>query len=139
MKSVSESHLHVRQRASMYRYIYKLVAILFLLIATLIMFLPRILPKSYSQLPFKTLLTSTTTSFRTTSFIRHISTAEKLPMSSQRGPGAATPFLDAVTERRSYYALSKETTIPDSRVEDIVKHALTYTPTSCKSKSCFNR
>jgi predicted oxidoreductase (fatty acid repression mutant protein) len=39
-------------------------------------------------------------------------------------------FLDAVKARRSLYQLSKGGSVPDSRVEQIVKEAILHTPTS---------
>lgn len=44
-------------------------------------------------------------------------------------------FLSAVKNRRTYYGISKESTIPDSRVEEIVKDALTFTPSAFNSQS----
>ncbi|KAL6245627.1 putative nitroreductase [Rhinocladiella similis] len=49
--------------------------------------------------------------------------------------GAADNFLELVKARRSIYALSNETTIPDSRVEEIVKHAVTWAPSSYNVQS----
>lgn len=39
-------------------------------------------------------------------------------------------FLDAVKARRSLYQLSKGGSVPDARVEHIVKEAILHTPTS---------
>lgn len=37
-------------------------------------------------------------------------------------------FLDAVAERRSYYGLTKESTVSDDRIEEIVKQTILHTP-----------
>jgi len=44
-------------------------------------------------------------------------------------------FLSAVQSRRSIYAISKEKTISNERVQEIVEDALKYTPTSFNSQS----
>ncbi|KAJ9496239.1 putative nitroreductase [Exophiala xenobiotica] len=44
-------------------------------------------------------------------------------------------FLEAVKGRRSIYTLSKETTIPDSKIEEIVKFAVTWAPSSYNVQS----
>ncbi|KAK5444388.1 putative nitroreductase [Exophiala xenobiotica] len=44
-------------------------------------------------------------------------------------------FLEVVKGRRSIYTLSKETTIPDSKIEEIVKFAVTWAPSSYNVQS----
>lgn len=44
-------------------------------------------------------------------------------------------FFDLVKGRRSIYTLSNETTIPDSRVEEIVKFAVTWAPSTYNVQS----
>jgi len=44
-------------------------------------------------------------------------------------------FLDTVKNRRSIYALKKESTIPDSKLEQIVEHAITHVPSALNSQS----
>jgi len=49
--------------------------------------------------------------------------------------GAAQPFLDAAKDRRSFYQISKDSTIPDDRIVEIVKHAVLYAPSSFNSQT----
>lgn len=44
-------------------------------------------------------------------------------------------FMEAVKERRSYYGISKEQVSSDERIEEIVKDAVKYTPSSFNSQS----
>ncbi|WP_019911403.1 nitroreductase family protein [Paenibacillus sp. HW567] len=44
-------------------------------------------------------------------------------------------FLEAVQSRRSIYALSKESTISDARIQEIVEAAVLHSPTSFNSQS----
>ena len=44
-------------------------------------------------------------------------------------------LLDAIKDRRSYYALSKETTITDERLEEILETTLLHTPSSFNSQT----
>ncbi|MFD1955222.1 nitroreductase family protein [Paenibacillus thailandensis] len=44
-------------------------------------------------------------------------------------------FMEALKERRSYYGISKESTIPDEKIESLVKEAVLYTPSSFNSQS----
>ncbi|KAI4220517.1 MAG: hypothetical protein L6R36_007572 [Xanthoria steineri] len=44
-------------------------------------------------------------------------------------------FAEAVKDRRTYYALSNESTIPDSRVQEIVKDAILHTPSAFNSQT----
>lgn len=48
---------------------------------------------------------------------------------------SADAFLSAAKSRRSIYTLSSESTIPDSRVEEIVKYAATWAPSSYNVQS----
>jgi len=52
-------------------------------------------------------------------------------MSTETGQkGSATAFLEAVTARRSNYTLTPESSIPDSRIEEILKVALEQCPST---------
>jgi predicted oxidoreductase (fatty acid repression mutant protein) len=44
-------------------------------------------------------------------------------------------FFTAIRDRRSIYALSKESTLSDQRIKEIIEHALKYTPSSFNSQS----
>ncbi|CAM3344749.1 MULTISPECIES: nitroreductase family protein [Paenibacillus] len=44
-------------------------------------------------------------------------------------------FLTALKNRRSYYAISKDSVISDERIQEIVKDAVKYTPSSFNSQS----
>lgn len=44
-------------------------------------------------------------------------------------------FLTAVRERRSLYAISKESTIQDSKIEEIITEAVKYTPSAFNSQT----
>lgn len=44
-------------------------------------------------------------------------------------------FLDAVKERRSIYAISKESTVSDAQIVEIVEQAVLHSPTSFNSQS----
>ncbi|KAL8918757.1 MAG: hypothetical protein Q9172_005291 [Xanthocarpia lactea] len=44
-------------------------------------------------------------------------------------------FAQAVKDRRTYYALSHESTIPDSRIQEIVKDAILHTPSAFNSQT----
>jgi len=44
-------------------------------------------------------------------------------------------FLTAVKDRRSIYTLSAESTIPDSKIEEIVKYAVTWAPSTYNVQS----
>lgn len=48
---------------------------------------------------------------------------------------STTPFLDAVTHRRSIYALNKNSPISDDRIEEIVTHLVKNVPSSFNSQS----
>ncbi|KZT41290.1 Nitroreductase [Sistotremastrum suecicum HHB10207 ss-3] len=47
----------------------------------------------------------------------------------------SAPFLDAVATRRTIYTISNETTIPDSKIVEIVQHAVKHVPSSFNSQS----
>ncbi|HJV46373.1 MAG TPA: nitroreductase family protein [Bacillota bacterium] len=47
----------------------------------------------------------------------------------------ANDFYTAVKERRSYYGISKESPISDERIQEIIEHAVKYTPSSFNSQS----
>ncbi|KIY00231.1 uncharacterized protein Z520_03916 [Fonsecaea multimorphosa CBS 102226] len=49
--------------------------------------------------------------------------------------GNLDAFLDLVKGRRSIYTLSQESTIPDSKVEEIVKFAVTWAPSTYNVQS----
>ncbi|KAL8732080.1 MAG: hypothetical protein Q9166_003034 [cf. Caloplaca sp. 2 TL-2023] len=44
-------------------------------------------------------------------------------------------FAEAVKDRRTYYALSNESTIPDSRIQEIVEDAILNTPSAFNSQT----
>ncbi|KAI9706428.1 MAG: hypothetical protein M1836_003433 [Candelina mexicana] len=44
-------------------------------------------------------------------------------------------FIDAVKSRRTYYNLTNESTIPDSRIEELVRDAILHCPSSFNSQS----
>jgi predicted oxidoreductase (fatty acid repression mutant protein) len=48
---------------------------------------------------------------------------------------AAQPFLDTMVKRRTYYPLKNTSPIPDSRIQEIVKHAILHVPSSFNSQS----
>lgn len=47
----------------------------------------------------------------------------------------SSSFLDAVKARRTYYQLSHESTIPDSRIHEIVNDTIKHAPSSFNSQS----
>lgn len=47
----------------------------------------------------------------------------------------AKDFLTAIRERRSLYAISKESPIPDQRIKEIIEEALKHTPSAFNSQS----
>ncbi|MCK6256134.1 nitroreductase family protein [Fictibacillus sp. KIGAM418] len=47
----------------------------------------------------------------------------------------AKDFLTSVQERRSYYGISKEAVVSDERIQEIINHAVKYTPSSFNSQS----
>lgn len=48
---------------------------------------------------------------------------------------SSAPFLDAVKARRTHYALSSESPIPDSKIHEIVNTAVKNVPSSFNSQS----
>ncbi len=48
---------------------------------------------------------------------------------------STTSFAEAVKARRTYYALTNESTIPDSRIQEIVKDAILHTPSAFNSQT----
>jgi len=49
--------------------------------------------------------------------------------------GKSDAFLDLIKDRRSLYALAPESPIPDSQIEEIVKHAITWAPSTYNVQS----
>ncbi|MGF7047395.1 putative oxidoreductase (fatty acid repression mutant protein) [Paenibacillus sp. DS2015] len=47
----------------------------------------------------------------------------------------AKDFLTAIQDRRSFYGISKEKVVANSRIKEIVEHAVKYTPTSFNSQT----
>ncbi|KAL8710549.1 MAG: hypothetical protein Q9225_007279 [Loekoesia sp. 1 TL-2023] len=45
------------------------------------------------------------------------------------------PFFTAVKDRRTYYALDSSSPIPDSRIQEIVKHAILHCPSAFNSQT----
>lgn len=44
-------------------------------------------------------------------------------------------FFTAVADRRTYYGISKESSIPDERIKEVIEHAVKYSPTAFNSQS----
>jgi uncharacterized protein len=44
-------------------------------------------------------------------------------------------FLDTIKARRTYYSLTNTSPIPDSRIEDIVRHTILHTPSAFNTQS----
>jgi uncharacterized protein len=44
-------------------------------------------------------------------------------------------FYDAIAERRTFYGISKEGTVSDDRIKEIIEHAVLYTPSAFNSQS----
>lgn len=44
-------------------------------------------------------------------------------------------YFDAVKNRRTFYALSSETTVPKERITEIIEHAVKYVPSAFNSQS----
>lgn len=44
-------------------------------------------------------------------------------------------FLDAISERRSYYNISNESIVPDERIKEVIETAILHTPTAFNSQS----
>lgn len=44
-------------------------------------------------------------------------------------------FLTAVADRRSFYSISKASTVSDTRIKEIIDHAVKYTPSAFNSQS----
>ena len=44
-------------------------------------------------------------------------------------------FFQAVEDRRSYYGISKETVVPNSRIKEVIDHSVQYSPTAFNSQS----
>jgi predicted oxidoreductase (fatty acid repression mutant protein) len=51
------------------------------------------------------------------------------------GIGMGKDFLDSVAQRRSYYAISKESVVPDEKLQDIIDKVVTHTPSAFNSQS----
>ncbi|MDA8441814.1 MAG: nitroreductase family protein [Peptococcaceae bacterium] len=47
----------------------------------------------------------------------------------------AKDFLTAVQERRTYYALSPEATVSDERIQEVIEHAVKFTPSAFNSQT----
>ena len=56
-------------------------------------------------------------------------------LSQTRTMASANTFLEAIKKRRTYYALSNKSTVPDSRIEEIVKEIVLHVPSSFNSQS----
>jgi predicted oxidoreductase (fatty acid repression mutant protein) len=48
---------------------------------------------------------------------------------------SSKPFLEAVKARHSFYQLSSDSTIPDSRIQDIIREAVLSSPSAFNSQS----
>lgn len=47
----------------------------------------------------------------------------------------AKDFFSAVKERRTFYGISKEVTVSDERIKEIIEHAIKHTPSAFNSQS----
>lgn len=47
----------------------------------------------------------------------------------------AKDFLTAVQDRRTYYGISKEVTMSNDRIKELINHAVTYSPSAFNSQS----
>jgi len=47
----------------------------------------------------------------------------------------AKNFYESVASRRSYYGISKEKVVSNERIEEVVEHAIKYTPTAFNSQT----
>lgn len=47
----------------------------------------------------------------------------------------AKDFLTAVQDRRTYYGISKEVTVTNDRIKELINHAVTYSPSAFNSQS----
>jgi hypothetical protein len=47
----------------------------------------------------------------------------------------SAPFLEAIKNRRTIYALKKESTISDAKVQEIINHVILHTPSSFNSQT----
>jgi predicted oxidoreductase (fatty acid repression mutant protein) len=47
----------------------------------------------------------------------------------------SSPFLEAIKNRRTIYALKKESTISDAKVQEIINHVILHTPSSFNSQT----
>ena len=88
------------------------------------------------------LLTSHIKSYLPSSFpsLNHISNLQQsyrpftnTPTNATMSP--STPFLETIAARRSIYALSKSSPIPDSKIQEIIKEAILHVPSSFNSQS----
>ncbi|RDL37403.1 putative nitroreductase family protein [Venustampulla echinocandica] len=48
---------------------------------------------------------------------------------------ASQPFLEAIESRRTFYQLSKSSPVSDTRIQEIIKHAVLHVPSSFNSQS----
>ena len=48
---------------------------------------------------------------------------------------AATPFMDTMEKRRTYYQLKSSSPISDARIQEIIKHAILHVPSSFNSQT----
>lgn len=44
-------------------------------------------------------------------------------------------FYDAIKNRRSFYEISSETTVPDEKITEVIEHAVKYLPTAFNNQS----
>ena len=63
------------------------------------------------------------------------STQNMSPAAKMTSSGGADPFLDIMVARRTFYALNKSSPIPQSRIEEIIRHAILHVPSSFNSQS----
>jgi hypothetical protein len=71
---------------------------------------------------------------------RHIPSYQQVQAPSHFSTSTSTmspssPFLDAIKNRRTIYALKKESTISDAKVQEIINHVILHTPSSFNSQT----
>lgn len=76
---------------------------------------------------------STPTSTTTASSLYHSTTHKHF--STTTASMSSKAFLETVKARRTYYALKKESTIPDAKVQEIIKETVLHVPSSFNSQS----
>jgi hypothetical protein len=63
------------------------------------------------------------------------STHNMSPAAKMTSSGGAQAFFDTMVARRTFYALNKSGPVPQSRIEEIIRHAILHVPSSFNSQS----